>query len=79
VRGADIRRPRRWEPRPPAPPARGGEETWRLPHRASGAVKFDGCERHLFRLTSIALRKPLLIRLKHMEVMKIIAPCSAAT
>ncbi len=34
---------------------------------------------HLFSLTSIALRNPSLIRLKHIEVMKIITPGSAAT
>ena len=38
-----------------------------------------GASLHLFSLTSIALRNPSLIRLKHIEVMKIIAPGSAAT
>ena len=34
---------------------------------------------HLFSLTSIAQRNPSLIRLKHIEVTKIITPGSAAT
>ena len=34
--------------------------------------------RYLFSFTSIALRNPSLIRLKHMDVRKIISPGSAA-
>jgi hypothetical protein len=34
---------------------------------------------HLFSLTSIADRNPSLIRLKHIDVTKIISPGSAAT
>jgi hypothetical protein len=65
---------------PPCPlPQEVGRKLGGYPIARVARVKFDGCERHLFRLTSIALRKPLLIRLKHMEVMKIIAPGSAAT
>ena len=46
--------------------------------RAAAIARISG-HIHLFSLTSIALRNPSLIRLKHIEVMKIITPGSAAT
>ena len=46
--------------------------------RAAAVTRISG-HTHLFSLTSIALRNPSLIRLKHIEVMKIITPGSAAT
>ena len=42
---------------------------------AIAGIRFD----HLFSLTSMAERNPSLIRLKHIEVTKIITPGSAAT
>ncbi len=57
--------------------AQGVDQQQRL-RRPTAIARVSG-HAHLFSLTSIALRNPSLIRLKHIEVMKIITPGNAAT
>src|SRR5262249_10842329 len=57
-----------------------GGPTGLSPDVAAGCAYEEGCIlRHAHSRTSMAWRRPSLIRLKHMEVMKIMTPGKAAT
>src|SRR5262245_20559047 len=57
-----------------------GGPTEPSPGVATGCAYEEGCIlRHVHSRTSMAWRRPSLIRLKHMEVMRIMTPGKAAT